>query len=119
MAKVGAPEGNKNGSKGAQLTGMLYAALEENDKERLRKGIQAVADEFAKGERWAVEFAFERIDGKLKQTVAIDIGVTEAQRVSVLTALIAEATGLSTDGGDAGLGTMRSVVPAEVSATAH
>jgi hypothetical protein len=60
----GAPVGNKNAAKGAQLTAMLEFALNKNDKELLRKGIDNVAKSFAEGERWAIEFAFDRIEGK-------------------------------------------------------
>jgi hypothetical protein len=60
----GAPVGNKNAAKGAQLTAMLSFALEANDKQRLRQGIDNVAKAFAEGERWAVEFVFDRIEGK-------------------------------------------------------
>ena len=60
----GAPIGNKNAAKGAQLTAMLSYALDANDKQRLRQGIDNVAKAFAEGERWAVEFVFDRIEGK-------------------------------------------------------
>ena len=60
----GAPVGNKNAAKGAQLTSMLEFALNKNDKDLLRKGIENVAKAFAAGERWAIEFAFDRIEGK-------------------------------------------------------
>jgi hypothetical protein len=60
----GAPVGNKNAAKGAQLTAMLEFALNKNDKELLREGIDNVAKAFAAGERWAIEFAFDRIEGK-------------------------------------------------------
>jgi hypothetical protein len=62
--KGGAPVGNKNAAKGAQLTSMLEFALNKNDKDLLRKGIENVAKAFAAGERWAIEFAFDRIEGK-------------------------------------------------------
>ena len=62
--KGGAPVGNKNAAKGAQLTSMLEFALNKNDKKLLRDGIDNVAKAFAAGERWAIEFAFDRIEGK-------------------------------------------------------
>jgi hypothetical protein len=60
----GAPVGNKNAAKGAQLTAMLSAALDANDKQRLRQGVDNISKAFAEGERWAVEFVFDRIEGK-------------------------------------------------------
>ena len=62
--KGGAPVGNKNAAKGAQLTAMLAAALDANDRQRLRQGVDNVTQAFAAGERWAVEFVFDRIEGK-------------------------------------------------------
>jgi hypothetical protein len=63
-SKGGAPEGNNNAGKGSQLTAMLRAALNANDRQRLRQGVDNVAQAFAEGERWAVEFVFDRIEGK-------------------------------------------------------
>ena len=60
----GAPIGNKNAAKGAQLTSMLEFALNQNDKALLRDGITKVAEAFALGERWAIEFVFDRFEGK-------------------------------------------------------
>ena len=62
--KGGAPVGNKNAAKGAQLTAMVLAALNRNDREQLRKGVDEVARAFAEGERWAIEFVFDRAEGK-------------------------------------------------------
>lgn len=62
--KGGAPIGNRNAAKGAQLTAMVLSALNENDREKLRKGVNEVANAFADGERWAIEFVFDRAEGK-------------------------------------------------------
>jgi len=62
--KVGAPVGNKNAAKGSQLTALLHAALNANDRLKLRLGVEKVADAFAEGERWAIEFVFDRFEGK-------------------------------------------------------
>jgi hypothetical protein len=62
--KGGAPVGNKNAAKGAQLSALLHAALNANDRLKMRQGVEAVADAFAEGERWAVEFVFDRFEGK-------------------------------------------------------
>jgi hypothetical protein len=60
----GAPEGNNNAGKGSQLSALLRAALNKDDRKKLRDGIDKVADAFADGDRWAVEFVFDRIEGK-------------------------------------------------------
>jgi hypothetical protein len=62
--KGGAPEGNNNAGKGSQLSALLRAALNSNDRLKMRQGVDAVADAFADGERWAVEFVFDRLEGK-------------------------------------------------------
>ena len=62
--KGGAPEGNNNAGKGSQLSALLRAALNANDRLKMRKGVEKVADAFAQGERWAVEFVFDRFEGK-------------------------------------------------------
>jgi len=69
--KGGAPTGNKNAAKGAQLTSMLVAAINDNDRAKLRSGVQKVADAFADGERWAIEFVFDRAEGKAAQAVTL------------------------------------------------
>lgn len=62
--KVGAPEGNNNAGKGSQLSALLRAALNSNDRLKMRLGVEKIADAFAEGERWAVEFVFDRFEGK-------------------------------------------------------
>ena len=62
--KGGAPLGNNNAGKGSQLSALLHAALNANDRLKLRLGVEKVADAFAEGERWAIEFVFDRFEGK-------------------------------------------------------
>jgi hypothetical protein len=62
--KPGAPLGNNNAGKGSQLSALLHAALNANDRLKLRLGVEKVADAFAEGERWAIEFVFDRFEGK-------------------------------------------------------
>ncbi len=62
--KGGAPVGNNNAGKGSQLSALLHAALNANDRLKLRLGVEKVADAFAEGERWAIEFVFDRFEGK-------------------------------------------------------
>jgi hypothetical protein len=63
-SKGGAPEGNNNAGKGSQLSALLRAALNANDRKKMRDGVEAVADAFSVGERWAIEFVFDRFEGK-------------------------------------------------------
>ena len=62
--KGGAPLGNNNAGKGSQLTALLHAALNANDRLKMRQGVEKIADAFAEGERWAAEFVFDRFEGK-------------------------------------------------------
>lgn len=70
--KGGAPVGNKNAAKARQMTAMLAAALKQDNKQRLRKGVEHIADSFARGEVWAIQTVFDRIEGKPTQVVAGD-----------------------------------------------
>jgi hypothetical protein len=67
----GAPVGNQNAAKGAQLTAMLMHALEDNDRQKLREGIAKLATAFSEGERWAIEFVFDRKEGKAAQALTL------------------------------------------------
>lgn len=69
----GAPLGNKNAAKSAQLSAMLRSALEENDKAKLRNGVSQLANAFNDGERWAIEFVFDRLEGKASQTIDANV----------------------------------------------
>jgi len=60
----GAPEGNNNAGKGSQLSALLRAELNADDRKKMRAGVTKVADAFAEGERWAIEFVFDRFEGK-------------------------------------------------------
>ena len=61
---VGAPEGNHNSAKGAMLSGLLRQALHADDRRQMKAGVQKIADAFEEGERWAIEFVFDRLEGK-------------------------------------------------------
>ena len=62
--KRGAPLGNNNAGKGSQLSALLHAVLHADDRLKMRLGVEKIADAFAEGERWAVEFVFDRFEGK-------------------------------------------------------
>lgn len=67
--KGGAPEGNQNAAKGRQVTAMLETALNANNKQLLRDGIDKIANAFASGEVWAVNTVFDRLEGKATQRI--------------------------------------------------
>jgi hypothetical protein len=66
-------EGNQAAAKGRKVEKMLERVLLQDDDKRLRQGLETVMDMFAVGERWAVEYVTDRLDGKAKQTVDANI----------------------------------------------
>lgn len=65
----GAPVGNSNAAKGKQITNMIEAALNSNNKARLREGVEKIANAFAEGEVWALNMVLDRIEGKPAQAI--------------------------------------------------
>lgn len=68
-SRGGAPLGNQNAAKARQMSAMLDAALNDNNKERLRAGVNKIATAFSEGEVWAVNFVYDRLEGKPTQQV--------------------------------------------------
>lgn len=67
---AGAPLGNTNGAKGKVVTDAIRKALAADDWKRLRLGAEKVAEAYAAGEQWAVQFVADRMDGKPHQTLS-------------------------------------------------
>lgn len=67
---AGAPLGNTNATKGKLVTDAIRKALAADDWRRLREGAEKVADAFAAGESWAVQFVADRQEGKPHQTLS-------------------------------------------------
>ena len=59
----GGQEGNNN-AQGFQLTRMLEAKLNESNASAKRKIVQNVIDAAEANERWAIEFVWDRSEGK-------------------------------------------------------
>jgi hypothetical protein len=62
-------EGNQAAAKGRKVEKLIERALLQEDDKRLRQGIEKLLDSVAEGERWALEFVRDSIDGKPKQQV--------------------------------------------------
>jgi hypothetical protein len=75
-------EGNTLGAKSRRVERMLERAVLQDDEKRLRQGVEKVLDLFAEGERWAVEFVRDTLDGKPKQ--AVDVGTSDPDRALVV-----------------------------------
>lgn len=67
MAKF--EEGNQAAAKGRKVEKLIERALLQEDDRRLREGVEKLLDNVAQGERWALEFVRDSIDGKPKQQV--------------------------------------------------
>ena len=66
---MAAPIGNNYAAKGRRVEKMIERALEQEDSRRLRQGVEALLDKVAEGERWALEFVRDSLDGKPTQRV--------------------------------------------------
>lgn len=79
-----APVGNLNAAKGQKYVyDALRKALVQDDKQRLEHGMQKVLTLASEGEKWALEFVRDTLDGKPAQS--INVGGQEDN--PVLTAL--------------------------------
>jgi len=63
--------GNQLSAKGRRVEKMIERALVQEDDRRLREGVEQVLNLFAAGERWAIEYVTDRLDGKAKQAVQL------------------------------------------------
>lgn len=63
--------GNEYASKGRKVEKLINRALVQEDDKRLRQGVEKLLDAVADGERWALEFITDRLDGKATQPTTI------------------------------------------------
>ena len=75
--------GNKAAAKGRKVERMISRALLQEDDKRLRLGIESLLDKVAEGERWALEFVRDTLDGKPKQQV--DLGNADDEPFKTIT----------------------------------
>lgn len=66
---MGAPVGNQNAAKAKLVADAIRRALAADDWKRLKDGSEKVAEAYAAGEPWAVQFVADRMDGKPKQQI--------------------------------------------------
>lgn len=64
--------GNDYAAKGRRVEKLIERALKQEDDKRLREGVEKLLDAVSEGERWALEFVTDRLDGKARQSV--DVG---------------------------------------------
>ena len=74
---MGAPIGNQNAAKGAEWKQAIKRALAHRSGKTYREGLDEVATEFVKaaagGDAWAMRELGDRIDGKPKQSIDMDV----------------------------------------------
>ena len=78
--------GNTASAKGRRVEKLIERACLQDDDKRLRQGVEQVLDLFAQGDKWAVEYVTDRLDGKPRQSMdlnarvgLIDLGVLAGQ----------------------------------------
>lgn len=84
MASPGAPKGNKNAVKGKVIEDALRKALIQDDYKKLNSGMQEVLNQAEKGERWALEFIRDTMDGKPAQSVNLDGQLDQSITVEIV-----------------------------------
>lgn len=85
-------EGNKAAAKGRRVEKLIERALLQEDDKRLREGVEKLLDAVAEGERWALEFVTDRLDGKPRQAVDVG-GQSDNPLVTELLVKVIEANG--------------------------
>jgi hypothetical protein len=88
-------KGNEFAAKGRKVEKMIERALLQEDDKRLRLGVEALLDNVAAGERWALEFVRDSIDGKPKQQV--DLGGQKDNPINVTHGLSESVTSIIDD----------------------
>jgi hypothetical protein len=70
---AGAPIGNKNAQKGRIRNDQLRKAIAQDDGRRLRASIEQLLNLASNGEPWAIKELADRLDGRPKQTNALEM----------------------------------------------
>ena len=78
MAWTPGKSGNPAGAppKSKRFITMLERAIEQDDAKRLRAAADALLDNAAKGESWAIQMLADRLDGKPQQTIEQNSKIT-------------------------------------------
>ena len=61
---MAAPIGNRYAAKAATITRSIERALAQDNYRRLHAGIDRVVEAFANGDRWAIEWCTDRVEGR-------------------------------------------------------
>ena len=64
-------EGNQLAAKGRKIEKMIERACLQEDDKRIRLGVEKLLDMYADGDKWALQFVTEKLDGKAAQTTVL------------------------------------------------
>ena len=66
-------KGNNLGANAKRVQNLLERIATQDNGAKLRAGLEKVMDLFAGGDKWAIEYVTDRLDGKATQTTNVNI----------------------------------------------
>ena len=91
---MGAPIGNSNARKENRIFGEeLRKAIAQDDRKRIRAGIERLLDKFAEGDLQAIKEIADRTDGKAAQSLTVAGDEDNPLRITGVTRKIVEPSG--------------------------
>ena len=81
-------KGNQLAVNGKRVQTLLERLVTQDNAVQLRKGLEKVLEMFADGDRWAIEYVTDRLDGKATQTTNVNISriakeLTESELLAI------------------------------------
>ena len=67
---------NQIGKNPKQVQALLERIVKQDNAQKLRQGLEKVMDMFADGDKWAIDYVTDRLDGKATQTTNVNINQT-------------------------------------------
>lgn len=66
-------KGNTLGQNSKRVQSLLERIATQDQDKKLRQGLEKVMELFAQGDKWAIEYVSDRLDGKAAQTTNVNI----------------------------------------------
>jgi hypothetical protein len=66
-------KGNQLGANSKRVQSLLERLATQDDSRKLRAGLEKVMELFAEGDKWAIEYVTDRLDGKAAQTTNVNV----------------------------------------------
>ncbi len=89
--------GNQLAAKAHRISRALERALAQENWRRLHLGAEKVADAFANGERWAIEYCSDRLEGKAVAKLEVSHSDTRELDLASIMRLVMQARSASAD----------------------